>query len=265
MVEQAQASILAHLQLISTLRQVSTKSWCKHPLTQGDSTSMRQDFLKAMVTLGATLGLTGCGESDTWKQKLTMTIATPNGTVSASSVNEIRLSFSEDALWATTGYAYDASHKGEAIVMEVQPGIYLFALLDERIELLALRVFVGDSAASSPSEADRRLIQGAQGAKPVSSRHYPLLVMFTDINDPKSVREVKPEKLSDVFGVGFFLQAITLEITDEDVTEGEIEKVLSWIAKYFDQHFDGNRIQTTKATNRLANSLTAGKFTTWRK
>jgi hypothetical protein len=58
--------------------------------------------------------------------------------------------------------------------------------------------------------------------------HYPLLVAFMDINDPNSVREVDPDNLAATFGPGVSLKRITLEITDEPVTEGKIESVLGW-------------------------------------
>lgn len=59
--------------------------------------------------------------------------------------------------------------------------------------------------------------------------HYPLLVTFTDTADPTTVREVDPDNLGTTFGSGVSLKRITLEITDEPVTEGKIESVLGWL------------------------------------
>ena len=58
--------------------------------------------------------------------------------------------------------------------------------------------------------------------------HYPLLVTFTDIIDPTTVKVVDPDNLAETFGPGASLKRITLEITDEPVTEGKIESVLGW-------------------------------------
>ncbi|MCP4071882.1 MAG: hypothetical protein GY742_09120, partial [Hyphomicrobiales bacterium] len=58
--------------------------------------------------------------------------------------------------------------------------------------------------------------------------NYPLLVTFTDINDPASVKRVDPYDLEKHFGTGVKLKAVTLEITGEPVTKGEVEKVLGW-------------------------------------
>ena len=55
---------------------------------------------------------------------------------------------------------------------------------------------------------------------------YPLLVTFTDLADPTTVRRVDPDDLAATFGPGVALKRVTLEITDEAVTEGEVEAVL---------------------------------------
>jgi hypothetical protein len=44
--------------------------------------------------------------------------------------------------------------------------------------------------------------------------------------------EVKPEKLSDTFGAGHHLKSITLEITNEPVTEGKVGPLLAWLSDY---------------------------------
>ncbi|MDR4487070.1 MAG: hypothetical protein R3B83_06040 [Nitrospirales bacterium] len=56
-----------------------------------------------------------------------------------------------------------------------------------------------------------------------------LLVTFTDLTDPTTVKKVDPENLAATLGPGVSLKRITLEITDEPVTEGKIEQVLGWL------------------------------------
>ena len=56
-----------------------------------------------------------------------------------------------------------------------------------------------------------------------------MLVTFNDITNPTTVRRVDPYDLASVFGPGYVLKAITLEITDEKVTEGRVESVLAWL------------------------------------
>jgi hypothetical protein len=59
---------------------------------------------------------------------------------------------------------------------------------------------------------------------PVPPILYPLLVTFTDIADPKTVTRVDSANLAATFGPGYALTSITLEITDEPVTEGQVQK-----------------------------------------
>ncbi|MDR4487064.1 MAG: hypothetical protein R3B83_06010 [Nitrospirales bacterium] len=54
-----------------------------------------------------------------------------------------------------------------------------------------------------------------------------LLVTFTDLTDPTTVKVVDPENLAPTFGPGVSLKRITLKITDEPVT-AKIESVLGW-------------------------------------
>ena len=91
---------------------------------------------------------------------------------------------------------------------------------------------------------------------------YPLLVTFTDIDDPASVLKVDPDNLAASFGPGVALKRITLEITDENVTKGKVETVLGWLDDYYGSKFDGQRYETINAENRLANSLSASNFDT---
>jgi len=59
-------------------------------------------------------------------------------------------------------------------------------------------------------------------------KQYPLLVTFSDVDDPKSLQKLDPDNLAAIFGEGYKLKSITLEITDEPVTKGRVEQVLGW-------------------------------------
>jgi hypothetical protein len=65
---------------------------------------------------------------------------------------------------------------------------------------------------------------------PIAAESYPLLVTFTDLADPKTVRRIDPGNLAASFGPGYVLKAITLEITDEKTSGGRIENILRWLA-----------------------------------
>ncbi len=57
-----------------------------------------------------------------------------------------------------------------------------------------------------------------------------MLVTFDDVTKPETVGQVDPEDLAAVFGEGVRLQAVTLEITEEAVTVGRVERVLGGLA-----------------------------------
>jgi hypothetical protein len=87
-------------------------------------------------------------------------------------------------------------------------------------------------------------------------------VTFADIADPLSVQLVDPDDLAATFGTGFALRKVTGQVTDEPMTLGRVEPVLSWLGDIVPNLLDGNTIHTIKATNRLANSLSPYNFST---
>lgn len=168
-----------------------------------------------------------------WNQKLTLTVETPQGEVSGTGIVRVVWSDSPDLFG-------DAPHwhskvRGEATVVELGEEKYLFALIGGA-ERLALRVF---HQGRFPQDTDglasiiRHVAAQRHGtARPVPPEAMPLLVTFTDIADPTTVTRVDPDDLAASFGPGYRLNSITLEITDERVTEGKLEKVLGWLGEY---------------------------------
>ena len=61
-------------------------------------------------------------------------------------------------------------------------------------------------------------------ANALSLEEFASLVAFT----VGGVRAWDPDNLAGTFGPGVLLKRITLEITDEPVTKGKIERVLGW-------------------------------------
>jgi hypothetical protein len=185
----------------------------------------------------ATLMLGGCREDYSWHQKLTVTVDTPVGEVSASSVSAV--SWRKHLIrWDGMGWSYDLT--GEAVVVEVTSGRFLFALLQGA----GTTEYMGSVAAASIAGREGRVIDGAlfdevrdkrdraAGVIKVPEVQYPMLVTFDDIADPASVRLVDPADLAASFGPGVRLKSVTLEVTDEAVTERLVEGVLRWLGEY---------------------------------
>jgi len=105
---------------------------------------------------------------------------------------------------------------GEAVVVEVGQGRYLFALLQQyrpQTEIL----FFPDEA---PLKSAYKLKDRKGEVLEVPRGMYPMLVTFGNLNQPMSVEQVDPANLAATFGPRYTLKSITLEITDEPVTKG---------------------------------------------
>ncbi|MBC8035622.1 MAG: hypothetical protein H7X89_00165 [Rhizobiales bacterium] len=126
---------------------------------------------------------------------------------------------------------------GEATVVDLGRGRYLFALLGTADEswYLPFYTFVEEFPKGYPNDDKKTYVDAAhefvqvKGPRPVPPQKYPSLVTFTDINDPKSAKEVDPNNLAATFGAGYSLKSITLEITDEAATDGVVQEILPWI------------------------------------
>ncbi len=214
--------------------------------------------LRSLCVLVMALGLSGCGRQWSWHEKITVEVETPEGPKAASSV--IRKTFVHENSWFAPPEARGASQSvsGEAVVLEVAPGKYLFALLKGLPSPFEV-FFPGEK----PLEVASRM-ELLRESRTLPGDLYPLLVTFTDIDDPTTVLRVDPSDLAAMFGPGYALKAITLEITDDPLTDGRMSSVLDWLPSYFDRRLDGNRFGTIKSKNPFANELSSGAFITRR-
>ncbi|MGX9120358.1 hypothetical protein ACWTU6_27390 [Mesorhizobium sp. BHbsci] len=157
-----------------------------------------------------------------WHQKLTLSVETPAGIVSGGSVVAVHATTEPKWIPVDGAGGLHSSIKGEASFVEIAPGRYLFALLDgEASRALSLFIPVGIIGNERPA-----FLEQIREVRDVPREKYPLLVTFTDIADPKTVTKVDPDNLAATFGPGVALKRITLEITDEKVTERRITRLL---------------------------------------
>ncbi len=170
-----------------------------------------------------------------WHQKMTVVVDTPHGEKRGSSVISVNFARGNERLLRVTegsGVRWDV--KGEAVVVDLGEGRYLFALLKGGSSYLGnagVNAYVFSSRRYAPGEIEavKAVERAPRNAPKVLPREmYPLLVTFDDINDPKTVKKVDPDNLAATFGPGYRLKRITIEITDEPVTRGKVEKVLGW-------------------------------------
>jgi hypothetical protein len=174
------------------------------------------------------------------KYRLAVEVETPEGVKSASGVL---------AVHPDRGYSRHGSTltKGDALWLDLGSGRNLVALLahidDKGLELdgmnyVALRAFNAAGRKTTFNEMNR-----ISGTAPVTGTLVPVLATFGDVNDPATMRAVKPDDLEATYGRGFRLRGITVEAVPngfwpldfggtlgEPVTRG-IEARLPWWSK----------------------------------
>ncbi|MEO1638741.1 MAG: hypothetical protein AAFU41_05780 [Pseudomonadota bacterium] len=172
----------------------------------------------------ACLALSACYERHEWRQKLTVVVDTPDGKVSGSAVVQVNATYWGQLPPTGTEVEYDI--RGEATVVEVAPGRYLFVLLGGSAE--RFKAYSGDRFRGMKRQEWLREIPRQTEPVTIPLENAPMMVTFLDINDPASVREVDPENIAEVFGAGFNIERMTLEVTDDPVTAGTLEPLLNW-------------------------------------
>ena len=194
---------------------------------------MRLEAITRRTLFGAAaLALPGCWKPVySWRQKLTIEVEANGKSYSGASV--IRVSWNEAYGRQLTGRANESRMSGEAAFVEIADKGALFALLssphDRGDPRRAAFWALGYAPKPGFSPESFKALSRAQGRVAELSRdQYPMLVMFENIADPKTVREVDPQNLAEAFGAGVNLKRMTLEITDEPTTS-KIEAKLPWL------------------------------------
>jgi hypothetical protein len=189
-------------------------------------------ILVALVALLALTMISGCKDRTSWRQKLTVTVITPAGEVSGSAVVEVRWTGPNKVILRNLDGGSLELTRGEATAVEVLPGRWLFALLDDQERFLLSHHQRGRA---TMMQAARRLRADKIGVTLTPEippgtflRLFPTLVTFDDITDPKTVQLVDPADLEAAFGAGVRLKSVTLVATNERVIEGRLEPLLAW-------------------------------------
>jgi hypothetical protein len=193
--------------------------------------------------------------SGTWRYKMTVTVETPEGLKTGYAVREVFYTDGPKLLPDVAGSQWGV--KGEAVVVDMGHGAYLFALVDDD----GSAWIRDDIFPDSPRHPDQNVVRHyakMEGKKTtLDKKLYPRFVTFTDIKDPKSVVAVARDNLAGPFGAGVTLKDITIEMTEEDVTWG-IEQYLGWLPTVKKGSLDGSDVTTGSS---YANTLHIGYFT----
>ncbi len=226
--------------------------------------------LNIFVTL-ILLSLAGCSDIYQYNEKVTLEVETPTGVKAASAVQLVHKTHTYRGLPEATGVR--TNFRGEAVVLEVLPGQYLFALFSSKLDRSRrfglfyqygldevyrreLGLTKGSYKHGTVKERYDLTMRLKGRAITIPKKYYPLLVTFKNINDPASVELVDPDNLAATFGQNIKLKRVTIEITDEPVTRGKVEKVLGW----FGTHAGLLSGKKTYDLKNIEKNLTIGAF-----
>jgi hypothetical protein len=142
------------------------------------------------------------------KYRLAVEVETPDGVRSASGVL---------AVHPDRGYSRNGSTltKGDALLVDLGGGKTLVALLahldDKGLDLdgmnfVALRAFNAAGRKTTFNAMNRMT-----GTASVTGALMPVLAAFSDVNDPATMRVVKPDDLEATYGKGFALRGVSVE------------------------------------------------------
>jgi hypothetical protein len=211
----------------------------------------------ALILAGA---LSACSKTYTWRYKLTLEVATPEGIKSAFNVvemSEYLVSFPHGGVRGAT--------TGEAVYLDLGPGRYpLVTLLTVRVgssvgpygQNILEKVYGGKYEWNGDRNDGLAALIRNRGAREITIDQLPELVTFTDPLDPKTVAAVDAKNIGRVLGDGISWHRMTIEITDEPVTTG-LEKKLPWVNQMRETMLDGQR---TSQHVTLSNSLSTADF-----
>jgi hypothetical protein len=202
--------------------------------------------LRIVVALCVVLALTGCGRSETYRYKLTLSLATPDGVKTGSNV--VELHYFEVSIPAR-GEMHDT--RGQALYLDLGPGQRpLIALLtrirrDDEVapnmdmyrwsedspSLVLVKVCFGGDEGLDWIEVAIQFNKRCRRPLPITTADLPDLVTFAEVNNPKSVMFVDPNNLAATLGPGVSWRSMTLQVTDEPLTKG-IDEHLPWVRGY---------------------------------
>lgn len=203
-----------------------------------DATTWTTAIMKVAAFVLMGVGIASCDNLFArhfhWFQKLTVTVDTPAGAKSGAAVIEVKAEYYKKGTYI--GNAARAEISGEAGVIEVLPGKYLFVLLKGFDQSTAAQTFIPRSPPGEKrevAEAKRFAImetfETAIRTTDLSRRLYPVFVTFRDIADPASLVIVNPQNLARDFGPGVKLRSVALTVSPQEAIPDKVHAVLPWL------------------------------------
>jgi hypothetical protein len=161
--------------------------------------------------------------SVSWRQELRFEVATPSGIAHGSSIVKPSVWFKPYIMHLGGRFS---SIVGQAVVVNLGEGKWLFALLDNQIYMVDKALPSAENDKRGRGYNRVRLLRKQKEPLPIKFSDLPPLVTFSDINDPESMLIVDPDDLASVFGDGYALKSVTLT----PVTDGQLVNVWPCLA-----------------------------------
>jgi hypothetical protein len=178
--------------------------------------------------------------SGSWRYKTTVEVETPEGLKTGSAVREVTVQILHKG-WNPETPLIKRSFRGEAVAVDLGKRGILFALLKGYAHGEDDRYYVVFDALGGPPGFTPQGIDYYSHLKnakvTLTPTTYPVLVKFEDLRDPNTIKpvlemesdatkkrfpialSVKADHFEELFGKGVRLKAITLEMTNEPVTQ----------------------------------------------
>lgn len=195
----------------------------------------------------------GFSYSDTYRYKMTVEVNTPEGVRTGSAVREITARDNTGQIRGGMRGLCGFDAKGEAVVVDLGARGGVFAVMtqggssDYVWNVLFRTLPRTDKKGGECLKEGIRYYANLEAKGEVPLRALPMMVTFADRSDPTSVQyvygveaygrkmpddwRVKEDNFEKLFGKGVSLRRVTIEMTDEPVTEGNIEKTLGWFQR----------------------------------
>jgi hypothetical protein len=178
----------------------------------------------------------------TYRYRLSVEVEAPDGLRSGSSVIEVRYQMFPQFLTERDNISRVF---GEAVFVDLGQGKNLIGLLasgpsGEDVDYPGRVVFQAFKLDGNDPNTPKRLprLEGKRdldidhsNPSDVTRRLLPTFVTLTDLADPSTAR-VAPFGLFDrIFGIGFKMRSVAIEMTVDPITEG-IENKIPWVGNY---------------------------------
>ncbi|MGB4057772.1 MAG: hypothetical protein WBK77_06785 [Alphaproteobacteria bacterium] len=184
-----------------------------------------------------------------WRYKMTVNVETPEGIKTGSAAREVTVKQVEPEIQGL--YQTRTFVKGEAIAVDLGQRGVLFAIMgtDDYYHVFNSFPILDKGGDWTLVAKHYRDMKGAKAV--LKPEQYPQIVMFKDMNDPKSVTLVKGwrfdiptqtqipvDNFEKIYGTGVKVTDFTIELTDDPVTWG-IEKWLGWLPELHGSYLHG--------------------------